>query len=209
MRDKMINIESQSRKDYYMDGEEKFGYFTSRIYNMTKLSGTIREFYRFITDDIRKIRPERILDIGSGTGTILMTVLKENPEISGIGIDPSRHMVHKANLKSKRKGLSGRLRFVQGSSRQIEVSQKFPLIISSLSFHHWKERNESLVNIMKYLDESGKFIVYEMYDDGSLNRKLVKSHLMSSDDFKRISEATGFPVDISVQKGILRAVYSR
>ena len=139
----------------------------------------------------------------------LMTVLKENPEISGIGIDPSRHMVHKANLKSKRKGLSGRLRFVQGSSRQIEVSQKFPLIISSLSFHHWKERNESLINIMKFLEESGKFIVYEMYDDGSLNRKLVKSHLMSSDDFKRISEATGFPVDISVHKGILRAVYSR
>ena len=60
-----------------------------------------------------------------------------------------------------------------------------------------------------YHDESGKFIVYEMYDDGSLNRKFVKSHLMSSDDFRKISEATGFTVDISISKGILKAAYSR
>ena len=205
----MINIQSKGSADYYMDGEEKFGYFTSRIYNITKLSGTIREFYRFITDDISKIRPERILDIGSGTGTILMTVIKENHDIGGIGIDPSRHMVRKANLISKRNGLSERVKFIQGSSREIPVSQKFPLIISSLSFHHWKDRNASLINIMNYLDESGKFIVYEMYDDGSLNRKFVKSHLMSSDDFRKISEATGFTVDISISKGILKAAYSR
>lgn len=205
----MINMESKGNTDYYMNGEEKFGFFTSGMYNMTKLSGTIRDFYRFITDDIRKMKPDRLLDIGSGTGTILLNVVKGNPDVSAIGIDPSRHMVRKSNRLSKRKGVSNNLKFIQGSSRRIPVSQKFPLIISSLSFHHWKERNASLTNIMNYLEESGKFIVYEMYDDGSLNRKLVKSHLMSEDDFRKIAEATGFAVDISVQKGMLRAAFSR
>lgn len=205
----MINIESKVNKNYYENGEEKFGYFTSYIYNLTKLSGTIREFYRFIIEDIKRMRPASILDIGSGTGTILLSVIKENPDMIGFGIDPSVHMVHKANRLANRKGLSGRLKFIQGSSRQIQISQKFPLIISSLSFHHWKDRDASLKNIMNYIDDNGKFVVYEMYDDGSLNRKFVKSHLMSSDDFRRISDATGLSVDISIHNGIVKAAFSR
>ena len=205
----MINIESKVNKNYYENGEEKFGYFTSRIYNMTKLSGTIRVFYRFIIADINRMRPANILDIGCGTGTILLSVIKENPDMIGFGIDPSAYMVHKANRIAKRKGLSARLMFMQGSSREIQLSQKFPLIISSLSFHHWKDRNSSLRNIMNYIDEKGKFVVYEMYDDGSLNRKFVKSHLMSSNDFIRISDATGFSVDISIHNGIVKAAFSR
>ena len=205
----MINIESKVNKNYYENGEEKFGYFTSRIYNMTKLSGTIRVFYRFIIADINRMRPASILDIGSGTGTILLSVIKENQDIIGFGLDPSAYMVHKANMIAKRKGLSARLMFMQGSSRDIQLSQKFPLIISSLSFHHWKDRDSSLRNIMNYIDEKGKFVVYEMYDDGSLTRKFVKSHLMSSDDFNRISDATGFSVDISIHNGIVKAAFSR
>ena len=205
----MINIESKVNKNYYENGEEKFGYFTSYIYNLTKLSGTIREFYRFIIGDIKRMRPASILDIGSGTGTILLSVIKENQDIIGFGLDPSAYMVHKANMIAKRKGLSARLMFMQGSSRDIQLSQKFPLIISSLSFHHWKDRNSSLKNIMNYIDEKGKFVVYEMYDDGSLTRKFVKSHLMSSDDFNRISDATGFSVDISIHNGIVKAAFSR
>jgi ubiquinone/menaquinone biosynthesis C-methylase UbiE len=195
-------------KDLYLDGEEKFGFFGSRMYNFTKASKTIRDFYKFVISDLKRHSFQSILDVGSGRGFILTKIVKAFPEISAFGIDPSPFMVRLANKQSKKLGLSNNLRFDLGSSRHIPGSQKFDIIITTLSFHHWKNREEAVPFLMKWLNPGGSLLVYEITDDGSVNRKFVKSHLLNKTDFEKISKETGIATSIYEEKGFIRAQFT-
>ncbi len=58
--------------------------------------------------------PLRILDLGTGSGCILLALLSELPEAAGIGIDRSPEAAATAAENARRLGLSGRARFVAG-----------------------------------------------------------------------------------------------
>ncbi len=62
-----------------------------------------------------KNKPLRILDLGTGSGCILLSLLKELPYASGFGVDLSEGAVQCASRNAKRLGLSRRSRFICGS----------------------------------------------------------------------------------------------
>ena len=136
--------ENSVKGDLYLDGEEKFGYFGSMVYNFTKASRTIRNFYKFVISDLGKHSFQSIMDVGSGRGYILSKILEMEPEVNALGIDPSPFMVKLTDKHSKKLGLSKSLRFELGSSRDIPGYQTFDVIISTLSFHHWKNKDEAI-----------------------------------------------------------------
>ena len=55
----------------------------------------------------------RILDLGTGTGCLLLACLSELPRTTGVGIDISAESVMVATSNAHRHGLSGRGRFCQ------------------------------------------------------------------------------------------------
>lgn len=60
-----------------------------------------------------KMSPKKILDIGTGSGCILLSILREFPEASGIGIDISRDAIEVAERNRKELGINeGRARFL-------------------------------------------------------------------------------------------------
>ena len=64
------------------------------------------------TEWARVHRPSaRILDLGTGTGCLLITCLSELPQTTGIGIDISAEAVKVATANADRHGLGGRGRF--------------------------------------------------------------------------------------------------
>ena len=191
----------------YVSGEEKFGFLASRMFNATLLSGTIRKFYNFVLKDIESRKFENILDIGSGTGTVLIMLLKKNPELKAHGIEPSRHMIRVAVKKASKNNLSNRLTFSPGSSRSIPGTGKYDLIISTMSFHHWKEREDSVKNIMSRLTSEGRFIVYEVADDGKFSRRMMKEHLLGRKTLEDISSAVGTSVSIIENDGFIRGEF--
>ena len=201
------NSEKAVKKGLYLDGEEKFGYFSSRMYGITKASRTIKNFYKFVVADLRKLSFRTILDVGSGRGYVLSDIVKALPEVNALGIDPSPFMVKLANKHASREGLDRRIEFMLGSSRDIPGDEKFDVIITTLSFHHWKNRNESVSFLINRLNAGGTLLIYEISDDGSINRKFVRSHLLSRSDFESISKETGFPVTIKEDQGYIRAEF--
>lgn len=58
---------------------------------------------------------ERVLDLGTGSGCILLTLLAEMPQASGIGTDVSTAALAVATENAQRLGLGARARFAAGS----------------------------------------------------------------------------------------------
>lgn len=76
--------------------------------------------------------PLRILDLGTGTGCILISLLAELPDATGIGVDISAPALAVARDNARRLGVDGRAEFRQGSwFAPIIESEAFDLIVSN------------------------------------------------------------------------------
>lgn len=75
-------------------------------------------------------RPLRMLDLGTGTGALLLALLKEFPAAAGIGVDISEGALAVARANAASHGLADRAAFVAGNWTQ-PVSGNFDLIVSN------------------------------------------------------------------------------
>ena len=74
--------------------------------------------------------PMRILDLGTGSGAIAITLLAERPNWSGIAADLSSDALEIAKANSTALGVTGRLAFHNGTWFD-GISEKFDLIVSN------------------------------------------------------------------------------
>ncbi len=77
-----------------------------------------------------KSAPLHILDLGTGTGCLLLSLLSEYPNAQGIGVDLSEAALAVAKENAQSLGLSERMKFVQGSWFE-GITGKFDIIISN------------------------------------------------------------------------------
>lgn len=74
--------------------------------------------------------PSSILDLGTGSGCILLSLLKEWPGCEGIGVDLSYDTVKVARENAQALGLADRARFICGSWGEA-LGARFGLIVSN------------------------------------------------------------------------------
>jgi release factor glutamine methyltransferase len=72
----------------------------------------------------------RLLDIGTGSGVIAVTLLAELPGFTGVAVDVSPDALHVARKNALANGVSGRLQFHHGSWFN-GLTEKFDLIVSN------------------------------------------------------------------------------
>lgn len=72
--------------------------------------------------------PERILDLGTGPGTLLLAALDVWPKASGIGVDASRQALSYAAANARRLGFEDRLRLKLGDWAR-GIDERFDLIL--------------------------------------------------------------------------------
>ena len=72
----------------------------------------------------------QILDIGTGTGCIILSILSEIKGAKGIGVDVSKKAIQIAKKNSNKLGLNKRVQFVNKSLEDI-CGYKFDLIVSN------------------------------------------------------------------------------
>lgn len=72
----------------------------------------------------------RILDLGTGTGAIAITLLAERPDVTGVATDLSAEALAVAEVNARRLGVADRLVLLQGSWFS-PVSGRFALIASN------------------------------------------------------------------------------
>jgi release factor glutamine methyltransferase len=72
--------------------------------------------------------PKRILDLGTGPGTLLLAALDMWPQATGLGVDLSRQALSYASANARRLGFEQRAKLMQGNWAQ-GLLEKFDLIL--------------------------------------------------------------------------------
>jgi release factor glutamine methyltransferase len=117
-----------------------------------------------------KERQLQVLDIGTGSGCILLSILKERSNFYGTGIDISRKSINVSKFNAKQLNLTNRVKFFHSSVDNFKIG-KYDLIVSNppyIELLDLKYLEKDVVNFEPELALSGGI-------DGFLNiRKVIK-----------------------------------
>ena len=101
----------------------------------------------------------RVLDIGTGSGCILLSILKERTNFYGNGIDISKKSINVSKLNAKRLNLNNRVKFFHSSVDNFK-NGKYDLIVSNppyIELLSLKYLEKDVVNFEPKLALSGGF----------------------------------------------------
>ena len=74
--------------------------------------------------------PKTILDLGTGTGCILITLLKHFPDAKGVGVDLSEDALETAQTNAKTHKVDDRATFIQSNWTE-SIHESFDLVVSN------------------------------------------------------------------------------
>ena len=119
-----------------------------------------------------------VLDIGTGTGCILLSILSELKNSKGIGIDISSKTIQIANANSKKHKLTQRTKFYKRSLDEI-YHNKFDLIVSNPPYIRKKD-------IKNLDDDIKKFEPKLALDGGNDGLDVIKKVIYKSKNILKI-----------------------
>jgi release factor glutamine methyltransferase len=99
----------------------------------------------------------QVLDIGTGSGCILLSILKERPNFYGTGIDISAKSINISKFNTKQLNLTNRVKFFHSSVDNFSIG-KYDLIVSNppyIEFLNFKYLEKDVVNFEPKLALSG------------------------------------------------------
>lgn len=101
-----------------------------------------------------------VVDVGTGPGRLPALLAGRRPDLTVIGIDPSADMLARARRRAE--GLSG-VRFVETGAENLPLADgSADAVVSSLSSHHWADRNAALAEQVRVLKPGGRFWLFDM-----------------------------------------------
>ena len=98
-----------------------------------------------------------VLDIGTGSGCILLSILKERPNFYGTGIDISKKSINVSKFNAKQLTLLNRVKFFHSSVDNFKIG-KYDIIVSNppyIKFKSLKYLEKNVVNFEPKLALSG------------------------------------------------------
>jgi demethylmenaquinone methyltransferase/2-methoxy-6-polyprenyl-1,4-benzoquinol methylase len=134
---------------------------------MKKFSDLYAYLSKIVKNHTGMSRP-RILDLGTGPGLLSVEILKQIPDATIIGVDPSKKMLL---LAKENIGQSDGHIFesVLGVSEKIPLKDKsIDTIVSRFSLPYWKQPHDSFLEMHRVLKPRGKIVLE------SLNRDFPK-----------------------------------
>ena len=109
---------------------------------------------------IPKNRALRILDVGTGSGCILLSILSERKKCLGVGVDISKGAIHTAKLNAKIQQLENRSKFLKADIDKI-YADKYDFIVSNPPYIN--------KNKIRYLEEDVRLFEPILALDGGIN----------------------------------------
>ena len=107
--------------------------------------------------------PERVLDVGSGTGYALLRLAAAWPGAQELtGVDAAPEMVRVASEAARER--DGRVRFIQGTAEDLPLPDaSVDLVISTTSFDHWHDQAAGLAECARVLAPGGHLVLSDLF----------------------------------------------
>ena len=118
----------------------------SRVYDRTMVRLTRRLYQRVIEDMVPlRLVEGKVLDAGTGPGTLARDIARRFPQLQVYGIDLSADMIRLAHEHAKREGVEERVHFDVGDVARLPyLDHSFDVVVSTISLHHWHELEQPL-----------------------------------------------------------------
>jgi ubiquinone/menaquinone biosynthesis C-methylase UbiE len=151
----------------------------------------------------------RVLDIGCGTGTLLVKLKRRYGAAQVVGLDPDPKALRRAHIKAARAAVS--VQFDQGFANELPYKREsFDRVFSSFMFHHLDkpEREKMLKEVLRVLKPGGSLhFVDFIIDDASpgLFDRLFRAHAEMKDNsderIRDLMSHAGFRNPVKVKEG--------
>lgn len=152
--------------------------FLTPIYDfVSNLIGFGKRFLRRVLDAAEIQNGNTVLDIGCGTGVLLLLGKKKFPGASFIGVDPNEKALHIAKRRFTKANVD--IKVIQAFGEDLPLPNvSIDVVASSLAFHHMpnKAKVKTIQEIKRVLKPGGRVVIA---DFGPTNVKWIPklSHL--------------------------------
>lgn len=125
---------------------------------------------------------DRVLEIGCGTGSLLLLVKSAQPAAEVVGLDPDPGALAIARRKARRAGVDFQLD--QGFADALPYPDaSFDRVLSSFMFHHLsgEVKEKTLREARRVLKPGGRFHMVDFAPSGESRRRGFTAHLIHAD----------------------------
>ena len=127
----LIKIRSFGKPIAYLTGKKDFWKFEFKITEDVLIP---RPDTETIIEQVLKITKEKcklkVLDIGVGSGCIILSILKEKSDFYGVGVDLSQKCIDISKINAQKLGINNRVKFYKSDIDNFKMG-KYDLIISN------------------------------------------------------------------------------
>ena len=134
----------------------------SRIYDVAMVRLTRKLYQRVIEDIVPVLSEGKVLDAGTGPGSLARNIARSLPQLQVYGIDLSGDRRRLAREHAKREQLEERVHFDVGNVAHLPYpDHSFDLVVSTISMHHWYELEQPLRDLYRVLRPGGRLWIYD------------------------------------------------
>jgi demethylmenaquinone methyltransferase/2-methoxy-6-polyprenyl-1,4-benzoquinol methylase len=116
------------------------------------------------------VRPgHRVLDLATGTADLAITVAREHPDATVVGVDPSPNMLAVGARKVARAGLGDRVALALGDAQRLEpyADRSFDAVAMAFGIRNVPDRGAALREMARVTRDGGRVAILELAEPRS------------------------------------------
>ncbi|MDD1778455.1 MAG: methyltransferase domain-containing protein [Candidatus Helarchaeota archaeon] len=131
---------------------------------------------RKVISKLKTFTPQgTLVDLGCGSGNLIVQIAKKLPSLNLIGLDISSEILEFAKKRAMEKKIAEKIEFKLGNAEKMPFEDNsIDFLVSTLSLHHWENPSVILKEIYRVLKENGVFLIFDFRRD---SRKFFYSFL--------------------------------
>jgi ubiquinone/menaquinone biosynthesis C-methylase UbiE len=133
---------------------------------------------------LAEVRPgQRALDVGCGTGNLLLKLGRSQPGVELAGLDPDARMLARAQRKARRAGVA--VAWQRGFAQELPYSDgSFDRVFSSAMLHHLERdaKEAMLAEVRRVLRPDGMLVLADVDGHGAIHGHDPMSRRMARSD---------------------------
>ena len=111
---------------------------------------------------VRRMKPERIMDLATGTGDLAIKMAKRIPKARIMGVDLSENMLAVAAEKVRKQGLDDKIALYQGDAEQLDVNDGvLDVVTVAFGVRNFGNIEKGLGEIWRSLRSGGHIVILE------------------------------------------------
>ena len=117
---------------------------------------------RRVVNLVKRLKPQRVMDLATGTGDLAIKMAKRMPKTSIMGVDLSENMLAVAAEKVRRQGLDDHIALYQGDAEQLDVADGvLDVVTIAFGIRNFGDVEAGLREIMRALRSGGHVVILE------------------------------------------------